>query len=56
VPIEGIAHTASLLLGFADEVLVLSPPALRDALADDAQRVLTLYRKEGRADDLPTRD
>jgi predicted DNA-binding transcriptional regulator YafY len=56
VPIEGIAHAASLLLGFADDILVLSPPALRAALADGAQRVLALYRKERRADKLPARD
>jgi predicted DNA-binding transcriptional regulator YafY len=44
VPIEGIDHAAGLLLGFADGIEVLDPPALRQALADRARRVAALYR------------
>jgi len=43
VPIESIAHAAGLLLGFADEMEVLEPAALRDALVERAARVQRLY-------------
>lgn len=49
VPIEGIAHAASLLLGFADEIEVLAPLELRDELARRAARVIALYRPAGDA-------
>lgn len=45
VPIEGIGHTAGLLLGFADDVEVLAPQALRSELAARARRVAALYRR-----------
>jgi predicted DNA-binding transcriptional regulator YafY len=44
VPIESVAHAAGLLLGFADEIEVLAPPALRARLALLAGRVAALYR------------
>jgi predicted DNA-binding transcriptional regulator YafY len=44
VPIEGIDHAAGLLLGFAADIEVLAPPALRRRLADLARRVTALYR------------
>ena len=47
VPIEGIAHAAGLLLGLADDIEVLHPPELRDALAQRASRVTRLYADEG---------
>jgi predicted DNA-binding transcriptional regulator YafY len=50
VPIESVTHAASLLLGFADDIMVLSPPELRKAVADSATRVLALYRKIPRPD------
>ena len=43
VPIEGVAHAAGLLLGFADEVEVLAPAELRRELARRAARVTALY-------------
>lgn len=43
VPIEGVGHAAGLLLAFADDVEVLSPPELRHELARRARRVATLY-------------
>jgi predicted DNA-binding transcriptional regulator YafY len=46
VPIEGIDHAAGLLLGFADGVEVVAPPALRQALAGAARRVAALYGGE----------
>jgi predicted DNA-binding transcriptional regulator YafY len=45
VPIEGIDHAAGLLLGFAADIEVLEPPALRRRLADLARRVTALYRR-----------
>jgi predicted DNA-binding transcriptional regulator YafY len=45
VPIEGIDHAAGVLLGFAADVKVLAPPALRRRLADLARRVTALYRE-----------
>lgn len=47
VQIEGIPHTASLLLGFADDIEVLEPTALRRALAERAARIAALYRDAG---------
>lgn len=43
VPIESVRHAAGLLLGFADEIEVLAPVALRERLALLAQRVTALY-------------
>src|SRR5262245_49500768 len=45
VSIEGIDHAAALLLGFAADIEVLAPPALRRRLADLAGRVAALYRE-----------
>lgn len=45
VPIEGIDHAAGLLLGFAADIEVLAPPALRRRLADLAGRVTALYHE-----------
>ncbi len=45
VPIESIDHAAGLLLGLADAIEVLDPPALRDALRARANRVAELYRR-----------
>jgi len=44
VPIESIDHIAGLLLGFGDEIEVISPPALRKAIARRASAVVALYR------------
>ncbi|HEY6331327.1 MAG TPA: WYL domain-containing protein [Blastocatellia bacterium] len=44
VPMEGIDHAAGLLLGFADDIEVLEPAALRTRLAEQARRVFRLYR------------
>ena len=49
VPIESIGHAAGLLLGFADAIEVLAPPALRRRLADLAGRVTALYREVDKA-------
>lgn len=43
VPIESVAHAAGLLLGFADDIEVLSPPALRAELKRRALAVTKLY-------------
>lgn len=43
VPIEGASHAAGLLLGFGDAIEVVSPPALRQALARMAAAVTALY-------------
>lgn len=49
VPIESVDHAAGLLLGFADEIEVLAPLALRRQLAARARRVTALYgRRPGR--------
>jgi predicted DNA-binding transcriptional regulator YafY len=48
VPIESVDHAASLLLGFADDIEVLAPPALRSQLALRARRVAALYRERAR--------
>jgi predicted DNA-binding transcriptional regulator YafY len=45
VPIEGVAHAAALLLGFADEIEVRAPAELRDELARRARRVVGLYSR-----------
>jgi predicted DNA-binding transcriptional regulator YafY len=44
VPIESIAHAASLLLGLADHVEVIAPPELREEMRLRAHRVLRLYQ------------
>jgi predicted DNA-binding transcriptional regulator YafY len=44
VPIEGVAHAASLLLGLGDDIEVLGPVKLRDDLARRAERVAAMYR------------
>ena len=46
VPIEGIEHAASLLIGLADDIVVLAPPELRKALTASAARVYALYQTE----------
>jgi predicted DNA-binding transcriptional regulator YafY len=43
--IEGIAHAASVLLGFGTDVEVLAPQALRDEVASRAAGVHALYRE-----------
>jgi predicted DNA-binding transcriptional regulator YafY len=47
VPIESIEYTAGLLAGFAEEIEVLAPPALRARLAGLAERISALYRGTG---------
>ncbi|HYL98059.1 MAG TPA: YafY family protein [Blastocatellia bacterium] len=47
VPIEGVNHAAGLLLGFADDIEVLGPPALRNRLAERARQVVALYDHGG---------
>ena len=44
VPIEGVPHAASQLLGFADDIEVLGPAELRDELARRAERIAAIYR------------
>ena len=55
IPIEGVGHAAGLLLGFTDDIEVVSPPELRAELARRAGRVLALYDR-GRSNEatLPT--
>lgn len=43
VPIEGIGHAAGLLLGFAEDIEVVAPRALREEPSRRARRVLALY-------------
>jgi predicted DNA-binding transcriptional regulator YafY len=43
VPIESIRHAASLLLGFADQVEVIEPEALRVEIARRAASIVALY-------------
>ena len=43
IPIESVSHAAGLLLGFTDAVEVLTPPELREELAQRAGRVVALY-------------
>jgi predicted DNA-binding transcriptional regulator YafY len=45
VPIESVGHAASLLLGFADDLIVVSPAELRAELARRARRVVACYRR-----------
>ncbi|MBL8698113.1 MAG: WYL domain-containing protein [Alphaproteobacteria bacterium] len=49
VPIESMAHAAGLLLGFADDIEALGPPALRAAIAERAARVAALYSRHPKA-------
>lgn len=53
IPIEGVEHAASLLLGFTGDVEVLAPPELRAELARRAACVLTLYGRVGQAEGAP---
>ncbi len=46
VDIEGADHAASLLLAFGDEIEVVSPPELREALRRKADAVRALYAVE----------
>jgi predicted DNA-binding transcriptional regulator YafY len=55
VPIESIDHAAGLLLGFAEAIEVVAPPALREALADRARRVAGLYSDALTAAERPAR-
>ena len=43
VDIEGVDHAAGLLLGFGDEIEVVSPPELREALRRKSEAVAALY-------------
>jgi predicted DNA-binding transcriptional regulator YafY len=43
VPIESVAHAASLILGFGEDIEVLAPAALREELKRRAQALLALY-------------
>lgn len=43
IPIESITYDAPLLLGFADEIEVLAPAALRDEIARLGRRIVSLY-------------
>jgi predicted DNA-binding transcriptional regulator YafY len=43
VAIESVSHAASLLLGFADDIDVVSPAGLRDELRRRAAAVVALY-------------
>lgn len=43
ISIEGIAHAASVLLGFGTDVEVMAPPALREEIGARAARVQALY-------------
>ncbi len=45
IDIESIGHAAGLLLGFGDEIEVLTPPELRRALAERAARTAALYER-----------
>lgn len=44
--IESVDNAAGLLLGFGDAVEVVTPAALREAIAERAARVVELYRRE----------
>ncbi|HLI14265.1 MAG TPA: YafY family protein [Alphaproteobacteria bacterium] len=46
VPIESTEHAARLLLGFADDIVVLAPPELRRCLAGCARRIAAAYGDE----------
>ena len=47
VSIENVGHAAGLILGFADEIKVLSPPELRGEIARLARSVSELYAGQG---------
>jgi predicted DNA-binding transcriptional regulator YafY len=47
VAIESVDHAADLLLGFGPEIEVVSPPALRRRVAEQARRILALYDDRG---------
>lgn len=51
VPIESVSHAASLLLGFAIDIEVLSPPKLRAELTRRAGLVVALYDGATRSSD-----
>jgi predicted DNA-binding transcriptional regulator YafY len=44
VPIESIGYAAGLILGFSDDIDVLSPPELRDEVARRALAVAAMYK------------
>lgn len=50
VHIESISHAAGLLLGVADAVEALEPPALRREIASRARRAAGLYACDGDAE------
>ena len=43
IPIESVDHATGQMLRLGADVEVLRPPALRDAVAREAQRVAKLY-------------
>jgi predicted DNA-binding transcriptional regulator YafY len=45
IPIEGIAHAARHLLRLGADIEVVSPPGLREALAQEAKNVARLYAR-----------
>jgi predicted DNA-binding transcriptional regulator YafY len=51
IPIESISYAASLLLGFADQIEVLAPEALREAMRQSAARIGALYGEARRWND-----
>lgn len=44
IPVEDVSQSARQLLRLGTELEVLAPPALRKAVADEAQKVALLYR------------
>ncbi|MBK9082658.1 MAG: YafY family transcriptional regulator [Rhizobiales bacterium] len=51
IPIEGIPQAARILLGFGPSVEVVKPIALREALCEAAERIVSVYRPQtGQAD------
>jgi predicted DNA-binding transcriptional regulator YafY len=48
IPVEGVDYVARQLLRIGADIEVLGPPALRDAVAREAQRVADLYVFKGK--------
>ena len=48
VTVDGLREITWWILGYGKEAEVVSPPALRKAVADVARQVLAKYRKAGR--------
>jgi predicted DNA-binding transcriptional regulator YafY len=53
IPIEGVAYTASLLLGFGNRIEVLAPEPLRAELGASAARIASLYREQATSNHPP---